>query len=117
MWSAVTSMSKLSEYAVKLPENAKRRYQQKTSHVGLDPFALFESQAAASATGAKPGTLPPVDGSDIVSYLVLQTSFVTAKQFKAHKSMEAYNQFVCGWVKDVRSWSAASKCIVTGKVT
>ena len=88
-----------------------------TSHVGLDPFALFESQAAASATGAKPGTLPPVDGSDIVSYLVLQTSFVTAKQFKAHKSMEAYNQFVCGWVKDVHSWSAASKCIVTGKVT
>ena len=76
-----------------------------------------KSQAAASATGAKPGTLPPVDGSDIVSYLVLQTSFVTAKQFKAHKSMEAYNQFVCGWVKDVRSWSAASKCIVTGKVT
>ena len=61
MWSAVTSISKLSEYAVKLPENSKRRYQQKTSHVGLDPFALFESQAAASA---KPGTLPPVDGSD-----------------------------------------------------
>ena len=79
-------MSKLSEYADKLPEDAKRRYQKKTSLVGLDPFALFESQAAVLSTGAKPWTLPPVDGSDIVSYLVLQTSFVTAKQFKAPQS-------------------------------
>ena len=108
-------MIKLNEYVDKLPEDAKRRYREKTSRVGFDPFALFGSQAAV-ITGAKPWTLPPVDGSDIVSYLVLQTSFVTAKQFKAHKSMEAYNQFVCGWVKDVRSWNAASKCIVTGKV-
>ena len=108
-------MLKLGEYVDKLPEDGKRRYREKTSLVGFDPFALFESQAAA-ITGAKRWTLPPVDGSDIVSYLVLQTSFVTAKQFKAHKSMEAYNQFVCGWVKDVQSWNAASKCIVTGKV-
>ena len=26
-----------------------------------------------------------------LSYLVLQTSYITAKQFKAHKSLEAYN--------------------------
>ena len=66
-------MLKLGEYVDKLPEDGKRRYREKTSLVGFDPFALFESQAAA-ITGAKRWTLPPVDGSDIVSYLVLQTS-------------------------------------------
>ena len=35
----------------------------------------------------------------LVSYLVLQTSYITAKQFKVHKSLEAYNQSTSGWVK------------------
>ena len=43
--------------------------------------------------------LPPVDLTDLISYLVLKTSFVTISQFKGRKSLEAYNQFVCGWVK------------------
>ena len=30
----------------------------------------------------------PVDTSDLVSYLVLQTKFITAKYFKAHKSLK-----------------------------
>ena len=45
--------------------------------------------------------LPNVDASDLLCYLVLQTSFITAKQFKVRKRLEAYNQFVSGWVKDV----------------
>ena len=57
--------------------------------------------------------VPPVDASDLVSYLVLQTSFLTAKQFKAHKGLESYNQFVCGWVKEVRTWK---KFVTTGHV-
>ena len=43
-----------------------------------------------------------MEASDIVAYLVLQTSSITTKQFKAHKSPDAYNQFVNGWVKDVQ---------------
>ena len=58
-----------------------------------------------------------MDSSDLLSYLVLQTSFATVKQFKAHKSMEAYNQFVCGWVKDVKAWNVSGKSVVTGKVS
>ncbi len=61
--------------------------------------------------------LPPVEASDLVSFLVLETSFVTAKQFKAHKSMEAYNQFVSGWVKDVSGWTVSQKIVVTGRVS
>jgi len=54
-----------------------------------------------------------------VSYLVhvLQTSYITAKQFKAHKSLEAYNQFTSGWVKDVHAWNIADKYVATGKVS
>lgn len=35
-------------------------------------------------------SLPPVEASDLVSYLVLQT----AEQFKAYKLLDAYNQFI-----------------------
>ena len=61
---------------------------------GLDPFS-------SDFVGEKSDVVPPVSGCDLVSYLVLQTSFITSKQFKAHKFLEAYNQFVSGWVKDI----------------
>ena len=53
----------------------------------------------------------------LVSYLVRQTSYITAKQFKAHKSLEAYNQSTSGWVKDVHVWNIVDKYVVTGKVS
>ena len=77
---------------------------------GVDPFCISKNDCVSCP-------LPPVDASDIVSYLVLQTSFVTAKQFKAHKSMEGYNQFVCGWVKEVEAINIGKKCVVTGRVS
>ena len=52
-----------------------------------------------------------------MAYLVLQTSFLTTKQYKAYKSLEAYNQFVNGWVKDVQAWSKEGGIIVTGRVS
>ena len=58
-----------------------------------------------------------MEASDIVAYLVLPTSFVTTKQFKAHKSLDAYNQLVNGWVKDVQVWGVEGKIVVTGKVS
>ena len=36
----------------------------------------------------------PVSACDLISYLVLQTSFITSKQFKAYKSLEQFNLFV-----------------------
>ena len=44
---------------------------------------------------------PAVLFLDICNYLVLQTSFYTTKQMKAYKSMEAYNNFISGWVKEI----------------
>ena len=102
---------KLSNYGENLPPVAKRRYMEKLKLIlGIDPFCLSSVEHQSSV-------LPPVDASDIVSYLVLQTSFVTAKQFKAHKSMEGYNQFVCGWVKDVQVHGINKKNVITARVS
>ena len=101
----------LSSYDEKLPTNAKARYLDKLTLIGgVYPFCISKNHCVSCL-------LPAVDASDIASYLVLQTSFVTAKQFKAHQSMEGYNQFVCGWVKDVEAFRFGEKCVVTGRVS
>ena len=68
-----------------------------------------------SVFGKPSDKTPPVDACDLLSYLVIQTSFVSLKQFKARKGLEAYNQFVCGWVKEVSIHKIAEKymlCLV-----
>ena len=63
--------------------------------------------------------VPPVKAYDLVAYLVLQTSFITNKLFKARKLLEAYNQFVSGWIKEVKVWdiTASRKFVVKGRVS
>ena len=101
---------RLSPYAEKLSGAERKRYITELELIGhVDPFLLISSGGDTSATFCD---LPAVDACDIVSYLVLQTSFLSARQFKARKSLEAYNQFVNGWVKDVRAWSCSEKVVV-----
>ena len=74
----------LLKYARSLSIEAKRRYLEKIAILdGYDPFLGVPSTSTS--------VVPPVDSSDIVSYLVLETSFLTAKLFKAPKGLEAYN--------------------------
>ena len=44
-------------------------------------------------------------------------SIVTAKEFKVHKSLESYNQFVCGWVKEVKTWIKGENFLIIGRVS
>ena len=71
---------------------------------GADPF-LSVIQSACSQP-------PALNACDLVSYL--KKSFITITQFKARKGLEAYNQFIGGWVKDVTTNTAktvaGSKC-------
>ena len=77
----IMEVCRLSAYANSLSE---KRYKDKISMIGgLDPYL--------GSLGECAGTTPPVEASDLVSYLVLQTSFLTAEQFKAHKGLESYN--------------------------
>ena len=99
-------------YLESLPEDSKARYRSKLELIGgLDPFS--------SPLGEPGDVVPPVEACDLVAYLVLQTSFLTSKQFKARKSLEAYNQFVSGWIKEVNIWDVAdySRYLVKGRVS
>ena len=73
----------------------------------MDPFVLLEKKDNQRASGTE---LPCVDASDLVSYFILH---LTAKQFKCCKSLEAYNQFACGWVKDIINCLESDKTVVT----
>ena len=77
---------------------------------GLDPFGGCPGEPKCEE-------IPPMEARDLVAYLVVQTNFITAKQFKTYKYLEAYNQFVCGWVKDVYLWKIARKFVTAGRVS
>ena len=72
--------------------------------------------------------LPSITYPDIVNYLVNAQSPYTMAELKAYKSLDVYNLFVCGWVKDVQylpvstpvsdtdSHSDSSRQLITAKV-
>ena len=63
--------------------------------------------------------LPPVESTDVLLYLVLDTSFYTHQQLEAFKSLEAYtivyNQMLPGWIASVKSYFISNKFIIPGK--
>ena len=99
----------LSEYAESLENHIKLRYLQKISVVGVDPANIPCDQFSSEC-------LPPIEQSDLFSYLVLQTSFYTNDQFKNFKSLEAYNQVVSGFLASVKGKMISGKCVVVAKV-
>ena len=85
------------------------RYLKKIYLVGVDPAAIPSEQFSSEC-------LPPIEVSDLLSYLVLETSYYTNKQFKAFKSLEVYNQTVSGFVASVQRKEIAGKIVVVAKV-
>ena len=84
----------LSDYIKALESHVKSRYLQKISVVGMDPASL-------PCKKFEPECLPPTKSTDLLSYLVLETSYYTKQQFKAFKSLEAFNQMVSGFATSV----------------
>ena len=99
----------ISDYAKSLEMHVKRRYLQKISLVGVDPASIPSDQF-------DPEFLPSIEATDLVSYLVLETSYYTKQQFKCHKSLEAYNQMVSGFLSSVQGNIIAGKHVVVRKV-
>ena len=94
--------------AKQLDLTVRDRYLQKIS-IGIDPV-LVEGK------DFKPDCLPPVESTDILCYLVLETSFYIRQQFKAFRSLEAYNQMVSGFIASVQGHIIANKFVVLVKV-
>ena len=73
---------------VHFQSEAKEKHKEKLSLIGnvhVDPLAITENAKSADSVAAL-NALPNVDGSDLVSYLVLQTSFVTVESISSWQS-------------------------------
>ncbi|KAK2153991.1 hypothetical protein NP493_2237g00005 [Ridgeia piscesae] len=63
-----------------------------------------------------PNTLPAIAYPDIVNYCVYSQSAYTLNDLKGYKSLEAYNQFIGGWVSDVCAREVKGHVVVTARV-
>ena len=61
----------ISEYVKSLDEHVKRRYRRKISVIGVDPSVLN------AGVNLDAESLPPMESTDIFSYLVQGKSFYT----------------------------------------
>lgn len=83
-----------SAYVASLCDADKERYAAKIKACGVDPFSLDALDCAVDVN-----LWPRINMCDIHDYLVSRTSFVTRKQLKAYRSLEAHNYVTSGWVK------------------
>lgn len=63
--------------------------------VGVDPASLPREQFDSE-------NLMLIEFTNLLSYLVLETSYHTKEQFKAFKRLKAFNQMVSGFVTSVQ---------------
>lgn len=89
----------------------KTRYMRKIQAVGVDPYSLKSKELSNT-----PECLPNIVWGDIIHYLVYGVSEYTMEQFRAFKSLESYNLFVCGWVKEFSVTQRNGLSILLGKV-
>ena len=100
----------LSDYVKGLGTRVKEQYLAKIFLIGVDPASIPIEQFNREC-------LPPIEVSDLLGYLVLETSHYTRKEFKAYKSLNAYNQMVLGFVQSVRGKMICDKYyVVVGQV-
>ena len=110
------SLVKLKELAVKyrdgLDPQEKARYEGKLKLLGgEDPYEMTASMLSEDVK-----LLPKITYPDIVNYLVFSPSPYTTDDLKSYKGLEAYNQFVCGWVRDKATRIMNEKVLVKAKL-
>ena len=61
---------------------------------------------------------PNISYPDIVNYLLFVPNLVTSEELKNYKSLEAYNHFVCGWLKQIslKLFEDGQVCLLIGRV-
>eukprot|EP00794_Sanderia_malayensis_P006676 gene6676-7433_t len=103
-----------STYLENLDSENKQRYLEKTKAVGeIDPYTLKKDDLSSDYEA-----FPSIGYPDIVNYLLFAPSPVTKQELKNYRSLESYNHFVCGWVKEVCVYSKPDmdNVIITGRV-
>ena len=84
-----------TDYLSSLAPQEIQRYNEKISLIGGDDLYKIPKGNFSNSHDV----LPEVTYPDIYNYLVTNPSPYSKEDLKAYKSLEAYNQFVCGWVR------------------
>ena len=96
---ACSSKESALDHLKTLDTAARKRYEEKIDLIGgEDPYTMDSDSFSSD-----PIAFPNVTYPDIVNYLISSPSPYTLEKLKAYKGLEAYNQFVSGWVRDVRT--------------
>ena len=103
-----------SKYFQCLSSESKKRYLAKISKIeNVDPYCLKKENLNSDTE-----CFPKISYPDIVNYLLFAPSPVTAEELKCYKSMEAYNYFLCGWVKEITvKIFKDESCLILGRVS
>ena len=96
----------------KLEHHVGQRYLDNISVIGIDPVLIV----LIPGKNSDPECLLPVEAADLLSYLVLDTSYYTNSQLKAFRSLNAYNQMISGFITSVQGQIIANKNLVCAKV-
>ena len=97
-----------------LSNESKKRYIVNISRIeNLDPYTLKKENLNFDTE-----CFPKISYPDIVNYLLFARSPVTAEELKCYKSMEAYNYYLCGWVKEIATKLFKDEsCLILRKVS
>ena len=102
----------MNSYFKSLDPPSRKRYMKKISGIGgIDPYVIKSEKFDCNVKN-----FPAVTYPDIVNYLIFGSSPFTENQLKALKGLEAYNQVIEGWVRDVKVYLYEDKRLVIRKV-
>ena len=104
-----------SQYFKSLDPESKKRNRTKLSCIGfIDPYSDFGVNDPFTGDD---DILPAVSYPDIVNYLLFTPSAYTSEDMKSYKSLQAYNQVVEGWVRNVLTMEINNLRVVKGQVS
>ena len=102
----------LSQYAQSLELSARIRYLLKVDAMKEDPCLPKKSDLDEYLSD-----VPSIDYTNIVDYLVCSTIYLTAKEIKARKPLQAYNNYLSGWVLETAIKHYEENFLVIGTVS
>jgi hypothetical protein len=100
-------------YVDSLDPISRARYVQKCDLIDkMDPYEIPKAEWKSVV-----GEWPDVQYGDIYNYLVNTVSAYSKDEMRGYKGMDSYNQFVCGWVKEIRNVTFGDKCLIAARVS
>ena len=107
---------KLSNNIRSMTKEVKKRYLEKIFNIDCnDPYFMLKDPSIEWSNNLD--LVLDVTYPDIFNYLVLTKSAYTLQEFKAYKSLEAYNFFVSGWISNVKWLDINNNTLVVSEVS